>query len=310
MRYRDFGRFTAPDYCSLAIADTTYRGYRREVVYFVRWCRQSGYLSLRSVAQLDVVLMEYLHWLHPRRGKGACQNVASGIVHFLPQAKGRLYHSRLTMRGIMRVQPAQQATPVPWHLAVIIAWWQSRVDGLRYGVATVVGGHCMLRLRELLGVRTTDIIVRNDDRMGRNNGSMIIRLRKTKAGIVQSVSVEDRGVESLLLHLLARTRHDHLLFPFSSYKYRWSMAAACKALRLPQHFTPHGLRHGGATEFWMQHRDLDRLALRGRWSDKRSCLRYMQEGEMAYVDQHVPRSILVLAFDFAKDVYRSLTQKH
>jgi hypothetical protein len=311
MRFRVFSRFVAPDYCSLAIAEATYRAYSREVAGFVLWCRQSGRLqSLRSVARLDLVLMEYLHWLHPRRGKGACQNVTSGLVHFLPQAKGRLPHSALAMRGIHRVQPTKQAAPVPWHVAVLLAWWQSRVHGRRYGVATVVGGHCMLRISELLGLRTTDIIVRNDDRMGRDNGSMILRLRKTKAGLVQSVSVDDVGVEGLLMDVLRRTAPGDRLFPFSAYKYRASMAMACKHLRLPRRFTPHGLRHGGATAFWMRHRNLDQLALRGRWSDKRSCLRYMQEGEMAYVDQHVPPPALVLALHLAKDVYKALTQKH
>ena len=309
MHYRAFNGFIAPDYRSLVIAEQTFEGYRREVVGFVRWVRTRGYV-LTNIRLIDCYLEEYLHWLHPQRGKGACSNVLSGVVHFFPEFKGRLYRASLTMRGINRAQPGKQWTPIPWHLAVLVAFWQSRVYGLRYGIATLVGQHCLLRVSEIMNIRTTDVVERRDDRFGRNNTTMVIRLRKTKAGMVQSVSVDDHGVEELLMVLLRCTRPGERLFPFTSDKFRKTMHAATAALGIRHHFVPHGLRHAGASEHWMRWRDLGGLALRGRWASERSVRRYVQEGEMMLVDQSIPDHIRRLAFWFARDVFLALTQRH
>ena len=45
-----------------------------------------------------------------------------------------------------------------------------------------------------------------------------------------------------------------------------------------QHCTLHGLRGGGATDPWLQHRDLPLLRRRGRWTSESTFERYIQEG--------------------------------
>ena len=45
-----------------------------------------------------------------------------------------------------------------------------------------------------------------------------------------------------------------------------------------QRYTLHGLRGGGATDHWLQYRDLAQLRRRGRWTSERALERYVQEG--------------------------------
>jgi hypothetical protein len=310
MRYRVYAGFVAPDYCGAAVKPDTYEGYRREVVAFLSWARARGH-RLTSINIIDYHLCAYLHFIHCTRGKGACSRALSGMAHFRPECRGRLGCSSLAMRGINRMQPGKQANPVAWHIAVLIAWFLSRVFGFRYGVATVVAGHCLLRVGELVRIRTTDVVERGDDRFGCTNPTMVIRLSKTKAGRVQSVSVDNPDVERLIIVLLRCTKAGERLFPFSEDKFRRVMAVACQRLGLRMHFTPHGLRHGGATEHWMRLRNIALLCLRGRWASEKSCLNYLQEGEMAYVAQHViPSHLRQLALVFVADIYGTLSQTH
>ena len=44
-----------------------------------------------------------------------------------------------------------------------------------------------------------------------------------------------------------------------------------------QHYTLHGLRGGGATDHWLQHRHLPLLRRRGWWTSERTLERYIQE---------------------------------
>lgn len=297
---------TTIDFASYAIAVDTYRGYEREVLAFLDWVVSRG-MRIDSVAGLDGPLSEYMHRIARPRGKGACARVVCGVVHFFPEAKGRVPRSMLTLRGVNRFFPPVQHVPVSWEVTVLISFYQCARWGLRYGVASLLSHHCLLRVSECLGLVREDVVELRDIRLSRLNTNMVLRLAKTKAGLVQSVVVSDVAVQSLVRLLLRDTAAGERIFPFSPTKFRTTIREALVVWHIDIHVTPHCFRDGGATRHWLMYRDRVALKAHGRWVDDRSVARYVQPAEMMLLQQRVPAHFWSFAFVLALDIPAWLT---
>ena len=61
----------------------------------------------------------------------------------------------------------------------------------------------------------------------------------------------------------------------SPVRFRWVWAQARKELRVPERYTPYGLRRGGATSCFRDTSSFDRVADRGRWGSVSACRLYV-----------------------------------
>jgi len=137
---------------------------------------------------------------------------------------------------------------------------------------------------------------------------MVLRLRKTKTGPLQSVIVENPQVERLLRLLVRSTPRGARLFNFSADKFRRTIRDAINVYRIDATLTPHCFRDGGATLHWMLHRDQPALKMRGRWRDDRSLLRYVQVAEMLMLNSRIPPRNYQFAVIICSNLYRWMTQ--
>jgi len=203
---------------------------------------------------------------------------------------------------------------MPWHLCVLCAWWMSLVYGIDYAIAMVLGHDCLLRPNELRNVTVGDVVAVRDART--RSSTTVIRLSKTKAGLVQSVSIDNPDVDALVRTYVACVRAtgtvtDHTrLFSFTYDQFRRALAGFGHTFGLRMVFTPHSLRVGGSTEHWMRYRDASALQLRGRWRDLRSLMRYVQQCEVGLVGLKIPPSVQRLADRMARSVIDTLLPSH
>jgi integrase len=177
---------------------------------------------------------------------------------------------------------------------------------LRHAIGTLVSFHCFLRVGELVGLRREDVADAGDVRMGVVSQNMTLRLRVTKTGRNQWVTVQDTSVRQLLRLLLNSTEPRQLLFPFSTSSFRHHFKTACSSLGLSSSYVPHSLRHGGATRAHLLGMSMEDILLRGRWASSKSARRYVQAGRALLLTMDIPHDIQVVASDISHHIYHLL----
>ncbi len=143
---------------------------------------------------------------------------------------------------------------------------------------------------------------------------MLLRIRKAKTGKNQTVRVFNPEVRLVVRRLLRATPPGHRLFPFSPATFRAALHRVCAELQLSSSYTPHSLRHGGAT-YWHNTlgRSMEDIMHRGRWASSKSARIYVQQGPAVWMAQSVPRSTYDLGLAVSRQVskvFDSLAQVH
>jgi integrase len=97
-----------------------------------------------------------------------------------------------------------------------------------------------------------------------------------------------------------------LLLPLTTHSHTTSVCAfVCRGLQLQEHrFTPHSLRHGGATHALLHlGQSIETVMHRGRWQSVNSCRIYLQAGRAQLLQQDIDPDILSFADQVAGDWY-------
>lgn len=101
-------------------------------------------------------------------------------------------------------------------------------------------------------------------------------------------------VGGLLDALKSRVGARLLFDGFSLAKLETILNAACRRLQLPVPFTPHSLRHGGASRDALEKlEDLRGIQRRGRWKARESVRRYEKAGTLLRARSKHPQQFLV-----------------
>jgi integrase len=138
-------------------------------------------------------------------------------------------------------------------------------------------------------------------------GRLCIRLATTKTGSNQTAELYDHQVQQLLSQLVHGRQGEELVFSFPapdpSAFFRTALHSACSALGLQSiGFTPHSLRHGGATHAHTHMgQTIEQVMHRGRWKSNASCRTYIQSGTAALLTQQVSADVLRRAEDVLSD---------
>ena len=165
--------------------------------------------------------------------------------------------------------------------------WLHNVQEL--SLVTVLSFHCLLRLTEARQLRWCDVKFFDGSlstRYGKLYGIVIISEPKTRrmAGHAaqQHVLLECPGICQLVNTMKSSIpdhRLDTAIWRFTAAQHFAYFQRQLRSLGVShQHYTLHGVRGGGATEHWLQYRDLPQLRRRGRWASVRTIERYIQEG--------------------------------
>jgi integrase len=290
-----------------AYAETTVTRYEGAVRTFLKWCKNNGAPECHTTRELDELLTEFLHFLFLNNGsKQTGNNVIYGLMMKSPNLKGRLPLSRLAMRGWDKLQPAVAYPPLTWPITVAIAARMAQRGNVLQAIATVVSFHCLLRVGEMTQLKRQDVALADDARLGVDGFAGALRLRKTKTGKNQWVTVLDKDILALLELACRDLQPNDRVFPFSAGSFRRELRAACLDIGITTPYVPHSLRHGGATRLHMQGMRVEDIMLRGRWQSSKSARHYIQSGQALLLSISTPDHVLACGKTLANSLIASL----
>jgi integrase len=281
-----FGSSVSPD---------TLKKYKKETLRFLEWWGGGGESSADFEA-LDEVLCDYIHHMYMAKGgKGlqAVVNAKCGIELFFPRCKHQLRLSARAILGWRNLAPPSPWPPLTWPLAVGIAVRMASTGHFLAGTATVLAFECYLRISEVLSLCAADVALAKDARLGGEYEGVALRLRHTKTGPDQWVTVRDPHVIYLLqtaLRLSASSLSP--VFPYTPSAFRSFFHSACVALGIGTiGYVPHSLWHGGATRDALRGHPLEDILARGRWASTSSARHYVQSGRALLLSLQLPESV-------------------
>lgn len=270
-----------------SILPATAQRYRYYLAIFHRFLRlrrlgrpeSLGRWSFSSVRRLDAAVAAFFDWVtSSRRPVSWCRVVLSALSTFNAHIPASAFvRSAVLLRRLARLHVPRSATPLSWPLTVVLALYFARHFGPAAAVALLVGFDCYLRVSELCRLTTADVRRPVDGGASSSRPVLVLRHTKTGRGRPQLVVVNRPLVAALLDDCVQHCRPGGRLFPFTPALFRRRLARACADLGLCP-FTPHSLRHGGATSDFIAGVSVQRIMLRGRWLSFESCRRYLQLG--------------------------------
>lgn len=283
-------------------AASTRAKYRAACLEFIRWCEQHN-RDFSTDRQFDETLASYLCFLYDN---GFCYSKACatvfGCVMYDPVLKPHLLMTRAVLTGFRKLTPVKVRPPVTWDMAVCVAVQMLRHGRRDFALATLLGFDCLLRVSELFGLRVRDVVDTGDARLGSEFKQMALSLQHTKTGPNRWVLVLHPEVRVLLRRAVAGRAASDFVFDAGRMNRRNSQAAyrglfkkCCGelGLRVPPDsqflpYTPHSLRHGGATQLVLLSWRVEDIMLRGRWASTKSARYYLQNAPSYLSQQLVP----------------------
>ena len=142
--------------------------YKRAVIKFIKWCSTTKQ-DAENYDEFDETLADYLQTMYEEKegkGKQLAKETLYGIYMYMPRATDKLFISQRIVTRWCKGRPATSYPPLTWELAVVIAVQMVRNGYYRYGIATLLGFDCLLRISEFMGLCARDISVPGDARMG------------------------------------------------------------------------------------------------------------------------------------------------
>jgi hypothetical protein len=277
---------------------------------------------LRSAVSVDELLHEYCEDLYVRGGcssrlRSRAIKARSGLVMFFPRLRHSLPISGRALTSWAKAHPPVSYPPISGDLSVVVGlrmWdiWAARASSPEAAcgccfvfVAVQLGFHAMLRVGELLSLTWADFADTGDRRFGSVGALAALRLRRTKTGREQSVTLLDEVILQLLriwFRISPLGELSDRIFPIEYPGFLSLFRLACLSLGLPP-FTPHSMRHGGTTHLHLLGWSFGDIKLRGRWVSEKSARAYIQASRALMmevgdrVDPRILRAASVLAAD-------------
>ena len=186
---------------------------------------------------------------------------------------------------------------MPRALALAMAAY-FQVHGVpRLAILVLIGFHCLLRPAEAMNLTADDVIpFTADNSMEYSGVAGVVRIRRPKTSRMpaharhQFALVEDAKLMSFFGGMLQSglLPHGQALWPEGegALLKHWHRALLCLGIsELP--VAPASLRSGGATDYFLRHRDVSSLRRRGRWLSERTLERYLQEAVFLITESSV-----------------------
>jgi integrase len=262
------------------------------------------------------------------RNRQLAVNSVYGLYMQLPPITGQLKASEQLLKGWKAFKPSVSHPPLTWPLVVLIARTMAANGHVDCAIAVLVSFDGLLRVGEMAGIRVAAVSVPGDWRRGGSgplpshtasmlapiilSGRVYIRLAKTKTGDNQTAELYNAQVGMLLAQLIQNRSSDDFAFSFPTADrtghFRRVLHSACQSLHIDTfHFSPHSLRHGGATHANMHMgQSVEQVMHRGRWVSNNMCRTYIQSGKAALLTQQLPTGVQQLAQQILPDWFQCL----
>jgi len=295
----------------------TVNDYLRAVDLFIKWCDDNLIRneSCSTPELLDELLTDYFHdyyQLNNGKGKQNAANTIAGICMLMPRMKGKLLTASAAVNGWRALRPPESYPPITWELSCAVAVQMQRHGHTRWAVATLLTHDCFLRISELTSLRKEHIIDSSDSRFGSDYTGMTIVIPNAKGGKDQSVGVMNPQVIRLVRAVVHSTAAGGLLFPGGPSSFRRVFNDICSELNLSSDYSPHSLRHGGASMCYMRGMSVEDILIRGRWKSTQSLRTYIKTLKAKLAAMKAPASVAEAGSIIATDIMKwlSLARTH
>jgi integrase len=173
---------------------------------------------------------------------------------------------------------------MPCELAVLLFDFFRKSDALELEWVSRACFEGYLRLSEAIGAKAEDFDV--------SEGEGVMALPKSKTGLNQSIIIHKGEWLALTKKLLRSKAKGSTLVRIKPDAFRKAFRVALSALGAQASaFTPHSLRHGGATWDYLQGFPIADIVARGRWTQAKTASRYIQQGRAALVRLELPKQL-------------------
>ena len=130
------------------------KAYIKAFNAFEKWAHQNN-RRLATTTDFDVALYEYIGGLRKSQG----ENTLAALEKVYPPLRGRIPWARARLHGIAQAHDVAHHPPMPWMIAVGIAWGMLMLNEPRAGIAFLVMRGLGLRPSEAIGLSGDDISV-------------------------------------------------------------------------------------------------------------------------------------------------------
>lgn len=274
------------------VAPATTASYTRAYDRFKHYTTHTAPHSIETPSDMDKALKHYIVYLYERsvtKSRSEAEKTFCAVLHYRPDVRSSLHYSSAMIKGWKKRHPSKSKPPLTWTVVVLLAANMASYGHFDAGLATLLGFDCLLRISEYCNLLISDVIL-PDNRVVGPAPQTNLRIRFGKTGKEQSVAIWNTDVLRLLMdHLQRHSRDDPTttkLFAFTAPVYTMIFRNALTSLKMGHlGFTPHSLRHGGASHLMRQNYNVEAIRKRGRWSLHSSAFQtYLQVTAAAQLD--------------------------
>ena len=261
----------------LTVQPGTRRRYDRASEAFFSFLQSERIELPTRKDKLDPLVCEYLeHLWSTGAGRAQANDTVAALQNLQPNLRGHLQGAWRLLKTWAINEIPNRAPPIPEQVMQAMAGWAFFHGHYTFGVSLVIGFYSMLRSGEVMGLRSSNIMVSYKEKQA------LISLGFTKGGkrqgaaesVVLAVEPAFRLVKQWKSVATAST-------PLASSPSNWRslFSQSLDALGLTRFsFRPYSLRRGGATWWFSKHQNLDRILVQGRWLAQKTARIYLNEG--------------------------------
>ena len=187
----------------------------------------------------------------------------------------RLPAASRALKGWHLTYPSKSKLPLPLSYVSLFALLLSIGGFPRYGMGLLIGFAAFLRPTELISLRKEDVLLPHTHLSeGRVCG---LHISKAKGGRNQFARIQDPHAVAVLAALYANTPPGGRLFPGATgAKFNSLLRWCCAILDITDKFTLHSLRHGRASQDFLNDLDPRLIQRSGRWRSEHGMEPYLQ----------------------------------
>ena len=272
------------------ITNKTVRCYKKEINRFFLYLEGEGMPLPQTVSQLDYWLGEFINYLY-QSGDSLTQAgwVLSGFKRFMPQLKHALPCAQQYYGNRVRDHIPTRALPLPWQVvqAMAACAWQAKHHDV--ALLLLLGFTFYLRTMEMLSLKVEDVI------FSPRNHQVVITLAQTKTSrqFTQRVVLRHRGLVAICQEAFLFLPAQGPIWRHSAATFRRCFQSLLSHLHLGDYgFSAYSIRRGGATHFYVTTRDLNYVAIQGRWKDLRTARIYLDDSRASLLKLSFPPPLL------------------
>ncbi|CAK0803561.1 unnamed protein product [Prorocentrum cordatum] len=284
------------------VRHATVLSYLRALTVLLGWLRLLA-LPCWTPAQWGETLVDYPEWAFDRgMGREAFSRTLCAVAWGEPALGGpvrRLFPAgHASLSGWTRLQPGHSRPPLPRAIALAMAAVLVSMGKPDSGLCILVAFECYLRPSEAATLLAKQLLPGRCNEVGVLQYPLLILhpeelATSSKTGEFDSTVAFDlprhHWIGRAAVRLQRLRRKGELLFQISYPQFLADFHAACHYLKLEGlGFSPHCLRHGGATHDRAAGcRSLPEVQRRGMWRAASSARRYDKAGRLALVTRNL-----------------------